>query len=581
MKSIQLGFLFLFSLLLLGSSFIIGLPILNGSIYSKQFWIEYLLSAYGAIGTGIILLAHKTIKLYFTKADIIIIILLLIYWISVTLQGSSPLVKNVPFYYGLYYFISKLLFSNLEFENIKIAYSFFLVLVPLTILVHVLLVLLQLIQNSVTGSEGYAMGSTFINPDMLGSYLAVLFPFCLMQVRFLKIIGPAALILGFVSLLFNQSRTSIVAVLCIGLVWVIINKHLKVNALIMAGTILLFLLFLLIAWHPESVFGRFFLWHVAIKMIVAKPLGWGLLAFERDFPMFQAEILSNKPDIIQVFSPQVVHSPFNEFLNVGVTLGLIGIVLVCILLFLVFKRLIKTKSILLYPILVFVVVSMFYFPFKISPLIALVIPIIAWVTNNDHCYFKVNLRKTIGELFLLLIIIISAIGGAKAFEMHKCYKQWQKAYLITLDNNSGKAAEPIFLHLYPKLKTDGRFLITYSNLIKDSGNVNEAVELLEEANQYFCDIGLSLGLAQLYEIQGLYDKAEAKYDLAMSLSPGRFTAAYKKILFLNRIGRSDEANAIAAKLIKMPVEDSQFAETYVIMGRLRKMLKDDGQTVDN
>ena len=154
-------------------------------------------------------------------------------------------------------------------------------------------------------------------------------------------------------------------------------------------------------------------------------------------------------------------------------------------------------------------------------------------------------------------------------------------YCKPLFDASHKTEYSLKMALYPKLKTDGRFLITYSNLIKDSGNISEAVELLEEANQYYCDVGLSLGLAQLYEIQGRYDKAEEKYDLAMRLSPGRFTAAYNKILFLNRIGRSDEANAIATKLLKMPVEDSQFAETYIIVGRLRKMLRDSGQTVNN
>lgn len=581
MKSVQLRFLFLFSFLLLGCSFIIGLPILNGNNYSKQFWIEFLLSAYGAIGIGIILLAKKSIKLHFTKSDILIICLLLVYWISVILQGSSPLVKNVPIYYGLYYFISKLVLNNFELGNIKIGFSFFLILVPFTNIIHVLLLLIQLIRTSVTGSENFAIGSTFFNPDMLGSYLAVLFPFCFMQVRFLKIIGLGTFILGFSALLFIQSRTSIVAVFSMGFVWLLINKRFKIKTIIKIGTILLFLLFLLIAWHPESVFGRFFLWYASLKMIVAKPLGWGLLAFEKDFPIFQADILSNKPNIIQLFSPQVVHSPFNEFLNIGVTLGIIGLVLICILFFLVFKQLIRTKNILTYPILAFFVISLFYFPFKISPLMALVIPIVAWVTNNDPSCYKVNLNKINGKILLFLLLLISAIGGVKALTLNSCYKQWQDAYLITLGKKSGKEAEPIFLKLYPKFRADGRFLITYSNLIKDSGNIGKAVELLEEASQYFCDIGLSLGLAQLYETQGLYDKAEENYDLAILLSPGRYTAAYKKILFLNRIGRTDEAIAIASKLLKMPIEDSQFAETYVIIGRLRKMVRDSGYVVNN
>ena len=270
------------------------------------------------------------------------------------------------------------------------------------------------------------------------------------------------------------------------------------------------------------------------------------------------------------FSPEVVHSPFNEFLNVGVTIGIIALILIITLFCIIFYYLCKSKDRLLYPLLSFFIISLFYFPFKISPLLALIIPIVAWISNKGHPVRQIQLPKHYSYVFFLCLILLSAVLAFKGIQTYKNFKQWQYVYILSNDDTSNINAEKLFARLYPKLRTDGRFLITYSDFLYGKGKPIEALQLLEEAGKYFCDITLSLRLAQLYEYQGFYLMAEEKYNFAISLAPNRMMAAYEKIQFLQRTGKFEEAYLASLELLNRPVDVSPYADTYIIISRLKK-----------
>jgi len=574
MKLLQVGFIPTFTIIFLASSFITGSPILNDINYSKQFWIEFIIITYTSFGIFFLWYKKDFLKFHFTLADAIVILILIIYLLFVFYQESNPLVKDVPFFYMLYYSVSKLELSNHDARSIEVSTRFFLIIVPLVIIAHIAILILQKVCISPYLNENSTLGGTFGNPDMLGSYLAVLMPFCFMQVRHWKILGYVAFVLCLTTLIFLQARTSLMAIICCGLLWLLLNKHIKLVTILMLLALLILLVFLLILWHPESVYGRFFIWLVSIKMIAAKPFGWGLYAFEKDYPKFQASILSDERAITSLFSPEVVHSPFNEFLNIGVTIGIIALILIITLFCIIFYNLLKSKDRLLYPFLSFFIISLFYFPFKISPLLVLMIPIVACISNKNRLLYQIQCPKCYANVLFLFLILVSAVLAFKAVHTYKNFKHWQYAYSLSLDDHSNIKAEQLFAQLYPRLRTDGRFLISYSNVLNGIGKPTEAMQLLEEAGKYFCDITLSLKLAQLYEYQGFYSKAEEKYNFAISLAPDRMIAAYEKILFLQRTGKFEEAYIASLDLLNRPVDVSPFADTYIILNRLKKLVRD-------
>lgn len=333
------------------------------------------------------------------------------------------------------------------------------------------------------------------------------------------------------------------------------------------------LLGLLIVWHPESVYGRFFVWFISLKMIIAKPIGWGIFAFDKHYLEFQASYLSQNQHLPDFISPDVVHSPFNELLNIGVTLGVMGLLLFIILVVLVFHNAVKSKNPLIYPLFISTVITVFYFPFKIAPLAALIGLLVAFIFKKNVIYRK-RLSQITGKTAFLILILFSLFMISVSISNYKTHKQWQKAVSFSKNGENFEKSEKLFIELYPVMKENGRFLINYSNLKYKQGESEKALKLLEEAKNYFCDITLSVKLAKLYEVMGEYPKAEQHYLLAENIAPDRFLASYEKVLFLIKIGKFEQAYYLSKTILNRPIKKTSYADPYIIKSRLRKVVSE-------
>lgn len=572
MKFLSRGLAITCILILLSSSFLFGPPLLNECNYNKQYWIAFFIAVFSIVWILCLWFKKEPFNFQFNLLDAVIVLLLIDYSLVALCQKSTLLIRSVPFYYALYYFMSKLVLYNLEERDFEDSKQFFIIMVPFIILAHVAIIIIQRVGLSPLINSYSFVGSTFGNPDMLGAYLVALLPFCFIQKQSMRIFGYAVFLLSLTILILIQARSAILAITICGFVWLLLNKPMKLKTIITLSVLPVLLLILLIIWHPESVFGRFFIWFVSIQMITMKPLGWGLYAFDKHYPEFQASYLSANKDVANLISPEVVHSPFNEFINIGVTIGLIGLVLFIFLVGLIIHYGIKSKDQVFYPMLSFLIISLFYFPFKISPLVSLIIPLVALISIRSHNLLQRRLPEYCYKGGLVFIFLAASFLAVKSISEYTHYKQWQEAYSFSLKDDDIIKSKQLFSELYPAMKSDGRFLITYSNLKYRQGNYEDALQLLEEAETYFCDITLSLKLAKLYEKLGFYEKAEKKFDLAINLAPNNMTAAYEKILFYHNIGEYQKAYKASVELINKPVRRSSFADPFIIRSQLKKLI---------
>ena len=554
-------------------SFIFGPPLLNESNVYKQFWTEFLIAGFSIVCI-LELWTKKSFKFSFNLLDAVIVLLLCNYILVVLYYNPNSLIRNPPIFYALIYFISKLALSNLKSSDLIFCKRFFFLIIPLVVLAHLGIVYLQLSGLSNILNRHSPYGSTFGNPDMLGAYLVTLLPFCLMQERSMKTIGYIACLLSLSTLLILQARSAIVAIYICGIVWIIVNKILKLRTIIIISVFSCILLFLLIIWHPDSVFGRFFVWFTSLKMIFVKPFGWGLNAFEKYYPEFQAGYVSSQESLPTILSPEVVHSPFNELLNIGVSTGIPGLMLYTLLLGLLFYHMKRLNDRLLYPILAFFIISLFYFPFKISPLVCLVIPLVAVASFRIKTRLQKELTGSFMKLIYMILLVLSLLLAIESVNNYNNYRRWQMAYSLSSKEDSILESEKLFSELYPDLLTNGRFLISYSDVKLLTGNYQDALHLLEEAKYYYCDITISLKLAKLYEKEGHYEKARKMYDLAINLAPRQMVATYEKILFLQKIEENAEAYNASIELLNRPISASSYADPYIIRNRLRRLVLD-------
>lgn len=572
MKLLSRCLLLTFIIILFTSSFIFGPPLLNESNYYKQFWMEFFIAGFSILWVIWLWFRNKPFNFKVSMVDLIIVLLLVNYTMVALDSEPTPLVRSLPYYYGLYYCMSKLVFCNLENKDFKVAGNLFLVFVPFVILVHIAIIITQKYGFSSLILSYSPTGSTFGNPDMLGSYLVTLLPFCFIQRQSLKSIGYIVFFVSLIILISIQARSSILAICICGLVWVLLNKPIKSKTIIELSVVSVLLLILLIIWHPESVIGRFFIWFVSIKMITMKPFGWGLFAYDRHYPEFQASYLSTNKVVTNLLSPEVVHSPFNEFLNMGATIGLTGLMLVILLAVFIFYYGIKSKDWVFFPVLSFFIICLSYFPFKISPLVSFIIPLIALISNRSQNLIQMRFPKWFFNGFLILIMFSSLFLTFECVRVYSYYRKWHAAYLFSQDELGIIESERLFSELYPVMKRDGRFLITYSNLRYRRKDYEEALQLLEEAEGYFCDVTLSLKLAKIYEMQGFHEKAKKKYDLAINLSPNNLAVAYERILFLQNIGESEEAYLQSIELVNKPIRGTSSADPFLIKSQLKKLI---------
>lgn len=558
--------------LLLGS-FITGPRVLNENNVYKKIWFELLITCFSSF-TILEFVSRKTYKFSINLIDILLGLLLVNHFIIAVWSQSDLIFRSSVYFYILFYFVLRLAIDNAVLLDIEIYKRFFIKAVPIVVLFHISIVFIQYFGLIANHSRNLSIGSTFGSPDMLGSYLATLVPFCFIEKKNNHIFGYSILLLTLVTLVILQARSAILALLGCGIIWLMTHMALKMRTLAIVTGLSFALLSLLILWHPESVTGRLFVWIIALKMIFQKPMGWGLNAFEKNYPEFQASIISANEPFPQFISPEVVHTPYNEFINIGVSLGVSGLFLYTLLVIIIFSRGIKLISSEIYPLISFLIVSLFYFPFKIDALVCLIIPMLALISAKLKMNVLVCTSKRLIKLIYFSLLVIStllAIGSIKGLVK---YNMWRYAFSISMKTEHLIESERIFNELYPYFGRDGHFLITFADQRSFAGDYTSALRLLEEAQNYYCDITLSLKLAKLYEMQGFYVKARERYDLAVNLAPNQISAAYERILFLIRIGAHKDAFNACNELLRKSNYKSSYADTHIIISRVNKIIRD-------
>ncbi|MDR1090517.1 MAG: hypothetical protein LBL79_05520, partial [Prevotella sp.] len=98
--------------------------------------------------------------------------------------------------------------------------------------------------------------------------------------------GYSLLLLSVILLLLLQARTALLATVLTGMSYLFLMKKLPKKYFLWGLIPLTVGVFALIWWHPASVSGRLFTWMMAALMILSKPQGWGLYAFQKHYPEF-------------------------------------------------------------------------------------------------------------------------------------------------------------------------------------------------------------------------------------------------------------------------------------------------------
>ncbi len=392
----------------------------------------------------------------------------------------------------------------------------------------------------------FSLTGTFFNPGPYSGYLAMIFPVCLNEWLALKdkavnlnniekvmhYLSGGILLLIICILPAGMSRSAWLAAIISGLwiygihyswkvqiqtVWQMYRK--KVIAII----VLLFICLIvggIAAFNlkKNSADGRLFMWKIASKAIVDKPLtGYGTYGFPSAFGKTQENYFAQGD-----YSPQeelVAGSPvyaFNEYLQVAIEWGIP--VTFCILSFILFcfYRGKKSGRISLCGGLVALLVFSFSsYPMQLPAfIISLVLFLSVCLIGNSR----------VGWGIFALIVGVVGFWGWKENIYESC-KRWADCSLL-YRVGAYSAVKKDYMELYPVLRNRATFLFEYGHCLHKLNEYEASNEILQEASDYSCDPMIFNIMGKNNQLLKRYELAEEYYLRSSYRLPGRIYPYY-------------------------------------------------------
>jgi len=551
---------FFFSLPLL-ISFVFSSGNLNNNSYVKEFALSIV------VFCQLILVflqkkSWKKIDFDLKFVDVLLFVLMIVYSLFF-INTKNNLDFTLPYIYVSTYYFFRIYLQDNNSDYIKILTK----VVPFVIGAHFFITIFQILNILPNFHDFFPARSTFGNPDKLASYLSILLPICYTKQK-KKITNIILIVTCVVLFIVIQARTALLSTAVTLICFLFFEKALSKKILWLGVSICLIGLFVLIWWHPDSFWGRIFLWIVALRMFISNPLGYGLYVFQKKFPEAQIDFIAKNPNLPSCFNiDQVVYSPFNEFLNIGLSIGIIGLILYILFIGLILKYAYRNKTHLIYPVISFIVISLSYFPMKIAPINIIMVLISAIIVTSVYSktIFKIRIIKAVKMLGLALAICCMICKNCHVFY------QWEKA-IKEVNHTTEIIREDPFFKSYSQLNGNGLFLFSYANYYFQIGDIPNAMCLLEKAEKYHTSISLSLFMSNLHKKMNELEKAEMCLNKAIALSNGQFNPTYELFVFLIKVGEKEEAYKLAVQLYNKPINSTYYADMNIIKLRLKHFI---------
>ena len=433
----------------------------------------------------------------------------------------------------------------------------------------------------------YRITGTFFNPGPYSGFLSMGVPFALYfslnktlqrWERSLGMISLAAVLLVFPA---AMSRAAWIAAAAGCLPVIIQNSKFKIQnfnlfpvtirilittavCLLLAGTYLM---------KKDSANGRIVVWSASLEAIKKRPLfGAGYGRFAAVYGDAQTAYFNNHErspaQILIADSPEYA---FNEYVQVAVELGIVGLLLFLAMIGSVFRlsdfRFLNkppTLSAALQPdrfsnckdypyitasFIAFLVFAVFSYPFSILPLAIMFVFLLALSAPASK---KLSPSMPV----CLQVVGIAVCFGITAFGVYnilpKCtaYREW------TMLNNSDAEQRTVgqYAALYPHLRHEKIFLFDYGQSLSRASKHAESNRLFEEYLCYGSDPMAYNCMGLNFKEMGEYSKAENMYLCAFQIVPNRHYPLYLLMILYNETGQTEKAKAMANVLLKKPVK---------------------------
>ncbi len=572
----------------------------NSTIVSKTFFFIYFVIASLVIAI-ISFLFFKQGKILINISKIDIFLFILISFISI-----NRLVIQSHFGFSIRYIELiglTFLYLILRIQSSK-NYIWFLLAIIASGIVQVVLGTLQLLGIYASNHSEFNLTGGFSNPGPYAGFLAAIFPIALGTYLFKdKIITlndkyvknksittstinyvleyfPLLGIIGIVLVLpATHSRAAWLSVFFSSVVlmekkYSILSKFLKRisfgQSVFLITSILCLIatgLFGIYNFKKNSSDGRLFIWNNTLDIIEENPVfGIGFDRFKSHYMNYQANYFSRNGENAEVLVADNTYYAFNEWLQFIAENGFIGLVLLGILIYCIFKLNLKKEFHHIYvPLLNGLfsigIFAFFSYPMQILPIKLILVILVALLANLDvrkYTYTKkVNLFTF--KLLKVAICTVTLMALTRGILYTKNLEQNFKTLQNALDSymyGNYQSAINNYKSLYNVFKKEGDFLMNYGKALSANKQKRQAIEILLEAKQYVNNTLIETTLGNTYKDLKRFDKAEKSYKKAANMIPSRFHPMYLLAKLYDYMGERGQAIIMAKTILDKEIKVS-------------------------
>lgn len=418
---------------------------------------------------------------------------------------------------------------------------------------------------------------SFFNPGLAGGFLAC--SFCISgyllittRICFKKICLFISCVLQINALVLTHSRAGWIAAI-IGLCYLLwhtdgiviqrskafIKKNLIVQCIIISIAIIAAIS--AYQYKKASADGRLFIWGICLDMSKDKIItGHGTGMFREKFPNYQAAFFMQNPDSDNVDYAGNPLYPFNEYLSVLVTQGLIGVAfLILMVISLFFHSSSKDARQQRAFLLTWGVFACFSYPMAHYRLMILLPFLIALLPITGR-----TLRSHLGWWTKIIILGVIISGIYVGIIGILTYSKLEKAY---------NKHERISQELYNDIKYDLTLLNHYYNSIANKLPACEEFYLLKEYVELYPS---SYGLCELgrrYKSRKLFSRAKECFIFAYHINPSLIVPQYELFLLYREEENMNQMVAIGERILHQPVKQENTI-SIKIKTEVRKVLRE-------
>ncbi|MHB2153938.1 O-antigen ligase family protein [Calditrichota bacterium GD2] len=372
------------------------------------------------------------------------------------------------------------------------------------------------------------------------------------------------------------------------------QKRIKIITLMAGLTLVAILVMALYYIRPASADARLLIWRISFNMIKDHPIiGIGLGNFAVKYMNYQEEFFKN-PANIDIWANVAgnVNHAHNEFLQILVETGIIGLLLFLAFLLFTYQKtfhLIRSNKLNNEDRLIIIgsisaissilVLSFFgfflYFPYLTIFFIAYLAIIGSILKKYQKGIIEFYLTRSVHLTFLFIITALFLQIAPKMYKEYKARKIWQEALILALYKQPELAIKK-YNQIYDTLKDNGEFLFMFGATYVSIDSCQKGIELLERSKLNYNNPKIYIALGNGYEKSGRFQKAIINYQIAGYMMPHQLYPHYLLAKLYHKIKNDKKAISEAQIVINKPIKiDSPAArqmkaEMHVLLDKLNK-----------